>query len=290
MVKEKTRLPFYMEKKAAEKKIKILVFSGSSRSSKNCGGGDGKTLDLAKQAIDSLSEDVDAELINLAIEEDGLVVQPCKACVSTAGGYHCSFPCSCYQKAEKETDVRDLMYEKDIYSKLQKCDGFIVYTPINWYSVTTPVKAMFDRLVCASATLPAEFAMKEMGKDPKKTIPAFKAGIYDDKLRNWLEGKYAAFFIHGDDGADDFKRISPPKSFDSQYDKIANDPDLAIMPIVATCRYMGVHVPDDLVFGVLMNKGIDYATANEKYKEDQEKVKQAAKDLINNLVNHIRKK
>jgi hypothetical protein len=290
MIKEKTRLPFYIEKKAAEKKIKILVFSGSSRSAKNCGGGDGKTLDLAKQAIDSLPEDVDAELINLSIEEDGLVIQPCKACVSTAGGYHCSFPCSCYQKAEKEGDVKDLMYEKDIYKKLQQCDGFIIYTPIYWYSVTTPVKAMFDRLVCASATLPAEFAMKEMGKDPKKTVPAFKAGIYDDKLKNWLEGKYAAFFIHGDNGADDAKRIPPPQSFEPQYDKIANDPDLAIMPTVASCRYMGIHVPDDLVVGMLINKGLDYATANENYKKDQEDVKEKAKKLINKLVEHIKNK
>jgi multimeric flavodoxin WrbA len=285
----KIRLPFYLEKKAAEKKTKILVFSGSSRSAKNCGGGDGKTLELAKIAIESLPKDVEAELINLAVEDDELIIRPCKACVSTAGGYHCHFPCSCYQKAEKENDVKDLMYEKDIYKKLQECDGFIVYTPIHWYSVSTPVKAMFDRLVCMSATLPAEFAMKELGKDPKKTIPAYKEGIYDDKLKNWLEGKYAAFFIHGDDGGDDSQRLNAPKSFNKEYDKLANDPDVAIMPIVATCRYSGIFVPDDLIFGTLINKGLNYAEANEKFKEDQEQIKEKAKDLINKLASYLKK-
>jgi multimeric flavodoxin WrbA len=179
--------------------------------------------------------------------------------------------------------------DTDIYKKLQECDGFIVYTPIHWYSVSTPVKAMFDRLVCMSATLPAEFAMKELGKDPKKTIPAYKEGIYDDKLKNWLEGKYAAFFIHGDDGGDDSQRLNAPKSFNKEYDKLANDPDVAIMPIVATCRYSGIFVPDDLIFGTLMNKGLNYAEANEKFKEDQEQIKEKAKDLINKLASYLKK-
>jgi multimeric flavodoxin WrbA len=286
----KVRLPFYLEKKAAEeKKIKILVFSGSSRNAQSCAGQDGKTLSLAKLAIESLPQDVDAELINLAIDGEDGNVQPCKGCVSTAGGYHCHFPCSCYSKANKESDIKDLMYEKSIYKKLQECDGFIVYTPIYWYSVSTPVKMMFDRLVCASATLPAEFAMKELGKDPKKTIAAYEEGIYDDKLKNWLEGKYAAFFIHGDDGADDLKRISAPKSFNKEYDKTINDPDLAIAPLVATCRYSGIFVPDDLIEGVIMGKGLPYSNSNQKFYADQEEVKEKSKNLINRLVDHIKK-
>ncbi len=28
------------------------------------------------------------------------IIQPCKGCISTAGGYHCHFPCSCYHKGD----------------------------------------------------------------------------------------------------------------------------------------------------------------------------------------------
>ena len=285
----KVRLPFYIEKRAAENKIKILIFSGSSRNESSCAGQDGKTLTLAKEAMQSLPDNVEAELINLAIDGKDGNIQPCKGCVSTAGGYHCHFPCSCYSKTTEDNDIKDLMYEKDIYKKLQECDGFIVYTPVYWYSVSTPVKMMFDRLVCMSATLPAEFAMKELGKDPKKTIPAYEEGVYDDKLKNWLEGKYAAFFIHGDDGADDLKRIPAPQSFNKEYDKVINDPDLAIAPLVATCRYSGIFVPDDLIQGVIMGKGLPYSNANEKFYADQEEVKQKSKDLIKRLVRYIKK-
>lgn len=287
-MKAKVKLPYYASKKQAEKKIKILIFSGSPRLEANCPGQDGKTLVLAKLAMQSLPDYVDAELINLAVGDDGNI-QPCKGCISTAGGYHCHFPCSCYKKAEKESDIKDLMYEKDIYQKLQDCDGFLLFSPINWYSVSTPVKAMFDRLVCMSGTLPADFAMKELGKDPKKTIPASEKHLYDKKLKNWLEGKYAAFFIHGDFGADDLQRLPPPKSFDSEYDKIANDPDVAIMPIVATCRYSGIFVPDDLIVGLLINKGISYAEGNKKFANDLEEVKTKAKELANKLVDYIKK-
>lgn len=290
---KKVSLPTYFENKAAMeklgKKIKILIFSGSPRSKNNCAGQDGKSLELAQLAMDSLPEEVDAELINLAIEKDGLVIQPCKGCISTAGGYHCHFPCSCYSKAKSKDDVQDLMYELDIYKKLQECDGFIIYSPINWYAVSTSVKAMFDRLVCMSGTLPADFAMEKLGKDVKKTTEASKEGIYDDKLKNWLEGKYAAFFVHGDYGADDLRRLPPPDSFDRDYDKKANDPKNAIMPIVATCRYSGIFVPDDLIYGALINKDMSYAEANEIFKKDNEEVKESAEKLILKLVSYIQK-
>jgi len=285
-MESKRHLPTYFERKTAAKKKKILIFSGSSRSAKNCGGGDGKTLELAKLALENLPADVEGELINLAVEKDGLVIQPCKACISTAGGYHCHFPCTCYGKAKNKDDVQDLMYEKDIYKKLQDCDGFIVFSPINWYAVSTPVKAMFDRLVCISGTLPAEFAMKELGKDPKKTIPAYQEGIYDDKLKNWLEGKYAAFFVHGDDGADDLQRIPAPESFDAEYDKKVNDPLRVIAPIVATCRYSGIFVPEDLIYGALI-KNLNYAEENEKFKDNGSELKEAAINLVNKLIKYL---
>jgi multimeric flavodoxin WrbA len=282
----KVHLPYYQVKQAQNKNKKIVIFSGSARAKNNCPGQDGKTLELAKIAAASFPENFDVELIDLAIRDDGVTIQPCKACISTAGGYHCHFPCSCYGKSKKEDLIKDLMYEEDIYQKLLESNAFMIFSPINWYAVSTQVKAMFDRLVCISGTLPAEFAMKEMGKDPEKTIPASRDGIYDKQLKNWFEGKYAAFFVHGDDGADDWKRLPIPDSFDRDYDKIANDPKRAIMPIVATCRYSGIFVPDDLIVGMQINKKISYAEANERFKY-QDDVKRQAEELVVKLIKYI---
>ncbi len=285
---KKVHLPYFQYKEAQKKDKKVVIFSGSPRAEKNCPGQDGKTLELAKIAAASFPENFEVELIDLAIRDIGTTIQPCKGCISTAGGYHCHFPCSCYKKADSDSPVKDLMYEEDIYQKLLDCDAFMVFSPIHWYSISSPIKLLFDRLVCISGTLPADFAMKELGKDVEKTTKASKEGIYDDKLRNWLEGKYAAFFVHGDDGADDWKRVPIPDSFDRDYDKIANDPKHVIMPIVATCRYCGVFVPNDLITGVHVNKKISYAEANERFVHEQNNFKQLAADLSNKLINYLK--
>ncbi len=286
---KKVHLPYFQYKEAQKKNKKIVIFSGSARAKNNCPGQDGKTLELAKIAAASFPEDFEVELIDLAIRDDGVTIQPCKGCVSTAGGYHCHFPCSCYKKAKEDSPIKDLMYEEDVYQKLLDCDAFMVFSPINWYAVSSPVKMLFDRLVCISGTLPAEFAMKELGKDAKKTTEASKQRIYDDKLNNWFEGKYAAFFVHGDDGADDWKRLPVPDSFDRDYDKIANDPKHVIMPIVATCRYSGIFVPEDLIFGAHVNKKISYAEANERFVHEQENFKKEAAVLSEKLLNYLKK-
>jgi multimeric flavodoxin WrbA len=284
---KKVHLPYYIEKQAQKKSKRVVIFSGSARAKNNCPGQDGKTLELARIAAASFPDEVDVELIDLAVREDNVFIMPCKACISTAGGYHCHFPCSCYGKGKENDPVKDLMYEEGVYQKLLEADAFMVFSPINWYAVSTQVKALFDRLVCISGTLPADFAMKELGKDIKKTTEASKQGLYDSKLKNWFEGKYAAFFVHGDDGADDFKRLPPPDSFDRDYDRIANDPKKAIMPIVATCRYSGIFVPEDLIVGMQINKKISYAEGNERFQEDLENVKLAAEKLAKNLLKYI---
>lgn len=286
---KKIHLPYFQYKEAQKKDKKIVIFSGSARNKNNCPGQDGKTLELAKIAAAAFPENYQVELIDLAVRDDGVTIRPCKACISTAGGYHCHFPCSCYNKADEDAPIKDLMYEEDVYQKLLDCDAFMVFSPINWYSVSSQVKLLFDRLVCISGTLPAEFAMKELGKDPKKTTKASKEKIYDDKLKNWFEGKYAAFFVHGDDGADDFKRLPTPDSFNKDYDKIANDPKHVIMPIVATCRYSGIFVPDDLILGVHVNKKISYAEANERFAHEQNNFKQLPSNLVDKLIHYLEK-
>jgi hypothetical protein len=60
------------------------------------------------------------------------------------------------------------------------------------------------------------------------------------------------------------------------------------MPIVATCRYSGIFVPEDLIVGILMNRKISYAEANERFKYEQNNVKQLAEDLANKLLNYLK--
>lgn len=271
-------------------KTKIVVFAASPRSKKTCPGEDGKTLEIAKRAVKSLPKDVSVDFIDLSVKGDGVVVQPCKGCVSTAGGYMCHWQCTCYGPDSYNKDLPDKMYEDDIYTKLERADGFAVFAPVNWYSVPTQVKAMFDRLVCANLTLTKHqaFDILDIGKNVKKTTELSKSGEYDDWLKNHLEGKFAAFFIHGNGGADDYKNKPLPDSFDEKTEAEVGGAKAAIMPIVAQCKYSGIYVPDDLIFAKHINEGLDYAEANDVFDKKDFIFKNAEK-LLGKLVSHIEK-
>lgn len=166
--------------------------------------------------------------------------------------------CSCYTYGMEENP--DLMYEADIYTRLENCDGFIVVTPIHWYSVSTQVKAMFDRLVCANLTITKEQARQIFGKGNTKnsqlTGRAELSGKYKHLLKNHLEGKFAGFIAHGDNGANDYG--NNPPSIGDEFWSVRNN----VMPLVYQCRFSGIHCPDDLVEAVYINEGISYYQAN----------------------------
>lgn len=193
--------------------------------------------------------------------------------------------CDCYFKGDKEHS--DFMSDFDIYRRLEKCDAFMVFSPINWWSVTTQVKALFDRLVCASLTMTDKQAIEVFGEDDiKNSIKTKKFSTteeYKKMVKNHLEGKVGAFYIHGDDGADDYKNRKLPESM-TKYDiGKYNDPKNAILPIVWQCRYMGIDVPDELIDAFYMNENISYSEANNKLKEGKLDfaVKKARKLIIN---------
>ena len=126
-------------------KKRIMIIVGSARSKDNCPGEDSKTIKIVNEAIKKLSDDIEIDLVDLSIQSNKPIIQPCKGCISTAGGAHCHWYCDCYFKGNK--DQPDFMSDFDIYQRLQKCDAFIVFSPINWWSVSSQVKAFFDRLV-----------------------------------------------------------------------------------------------------------------------------------------------
>ena len=189
--------------------------------------------------------------------------------------------CSCYSKDNIEKP--DLMYEADIYRKLEQCDGFLIITPIHWYAVSTQVKAMFDRLVCANQTITKDQAEEIFGKGNIKKSElvgnAELSGQYKHLLKNHLEGKWAAFYAHGDDGANDYDG-NQPETGDKFWD-VKN----AVLPLVYQCRYSGIHCPDDLVESFYINKGKDYYQANVDMPKTFDFFEKAD-ELIEKLINY----
>jgi len=283
----KTIFDFLKESKNEKPKTKLVVFQGSPRTKKSCSGGNSKTKFLMDEAIAKLDDNVSVDVIDLTVTDDVAKIQPCKGCVSTANGFQCHWPCSCYSPDDK--NVPDLMHDQDIYQKLQKADGFAVFTPVHWYSCSTQVKALFDRLVCCNLTLTVENAKilnKDDIKNPKKNIELEKNGKFNYLKKNHLEGKVAAFFAHGNGGADDYKNTKYPLSMADTNHEITDKQ--SVMPIVLQCRYSGIFVPDHLIEAVTFGFNQPYSASNEKIDQN-EKIISKAVALLNNLVKEIEK-
>jgi multimeric flavodoxin WrbA len=267
-------------RKISDKKPNIIIFQGSPRKKNSCSNQESKSEKVANYLYEKWLPFSNIEIIDLSVGK--VIIQPCKGCISTSNGMHCHWACSCFKKGS--TKSPDLMYEADIYNKLEKCDGFLVITPIHWYSVSTQVKAMFDRLVCANQTITKEQAIEIFGKENIKnseiTGNAELSGEYKHLLKNHLEGKFAAFYAHGDDGANDYDG-NQPDTGDKMWD-VKN----SVMPLVYQCRYSGINAPDDLIEAFYTNKGIDYYQANLDINKNLEFFERAD-NLIEKLIDYI---
>jgi len=270
---------------------RIVFIQGSARNPTECSGQWGKTRLFVQRGMATAEAlGMETDLIDLSVTDGVPLVKPCKACISTAGGYHCHYPCDCYPRGDD--DGPDFLAENYVYERIGLADALIVYAPINWYAVPTQVKAMFDRLVCVNLTLTRKHALDVLGdgnlKNPTVTRAAEKAAIADDLLQNHWEGKTAAFFVHGDDGADDYLNRPKPRSLRLYPDSTSpvNDPRMAVLPLVQQMRYSGINVPEDLVVGYHFNEGLNYATANDRIKRDSEAL-DAASQIVRRLVARI---
>lgn len=243
-------------RKFSDEKIQLLIIQGSPRSKDSCANQDSKSSNIIDSVIDKWSPFIDFDIIDLSVGKKPRI-QPCKGCISTSGGMHCHWKCSCFGK---NMETPDLMYEDDIYDRLEKCDAFLVVTPIHWYSVTSQVKALFDRLVCANQTITKDQAEEIFGKgnikDSELTSRAEMSENHKHLLKNHLEGKIASFFAHGDDGGMDYDG-NPPYTGDKSWD-IRN----SVMPLVHQCRYSGIECPDDLVEAIYVDKDKKYSESN----------------------------
>ena len=277
-------------RKLGDWKPRVLIFQGSPRDPETCSNMESKTHKIIKYMISKWSPFVNFQVIDLAVNQNKRpIIQPCKGCISTSGGFHCHFQCSCYFKGD---DVKpDLLKELDVYTKLQECDAFLIVSPIHWHALSSQIKTLFDRLVCVNETLTIDDAKKLMGddniKDSEITGKFARSGKYDSMLRNHLEGKVAAFYVHGDNGADDYEGKEYPQSYqDVLDDGFGNNPKATVMPYVMQLKYSGIFVPDELIEAFYINEGVNYNLANKNFNKEKDFFDRAD-HLLENLLTYL---
>lgn len=180
---------------------RVLVVNASSRSEHTCPGESSKSFRLARIAEEALREaGIVTDLLDLSrlASEYGRAIHPCKACFSTAAAL-CHWPCSCYPN-HSLGQTRDWMNQ--IYPLWVAAHGVMIVTPVNWYQVSSPLKLMMDRMVCADGGNP----------DPSSTHGKDAAKAKALELEGWsypqhLAGRHFAVVAHGDvEGAEGVRR------------------------------------------------------------------------------------
>ena len=158
-----------------------------------------RLLEIARDVFAAVP-DVTIELLDLSrlTSEYGRHIHPCKACFSTAAAL-CHWPCSCYPNYSLG-QTHDWMNE--IYPMWVAAHGIMIITPVNWYQVSSPLKLMMDRLVCADGGNP----------DPTRTQGKNAELAKQIELEGWdyprhLEGRLFSVVVHGDvEGAENVRR------------------------------------------------------------------------------------
>ena len=234
----------------------ILIVNCSSRSENTCPGEMSKSWRLLKIAQEICGvEGTLVRTLDLSrlASEYGRNIHPCKACFSTAAAL-CHWPCSCYPNYSLG-QTQDWMNE--IYPLWVRAHGVMLITPVNWYSPTSPLKLMMDRLVCADGGNPDPTSTQ--GKDAKKAKQLELAGW---PYPRHLEGRVFSVVVHGDvEGAENVRR--------SLADWLRFMKLKPAGPSAELDRYIGYWKP--------------YATSHEELDADhdiQEEVRNAARTLL----------
>ncbi|HEX4233309.1 MAG TPA: flavodoxin family protein [Caldimonas sp.] len=171
---------------------RALVICGSPRNDGSCPGEISKTFRLAREVQDTLaSERFEVDFLDLSLltSEYGRKIHPCKGCVSTAMPL-CHWPCSCYPN-HSLNQVHDWMNE--IYERWVAAHAIVIVTPTHWYSTSSALKLMIDRLVCADGGNPDPTSTH--GKKPEEAKAL--------ELKGWsypkhLAGRIYGLVVHGD--------------------------------------------------------------------------------------------
>lgn len=239
--------------------FRILIISGSDRRQYNCPGIDSKSRMLMLRMADRLPEDWEIDYEDLGNVYGRARIQSCNACVSTSMAL-CVWPCNCYKKGDKAEP--DLLWDLDLYARLDMADAWVIIGPINWYAPSSNLKLLFDRLVCMNGGNPDEKTIDH--KDPEKAMTLEHSAAWQKMSVNHLEGRTAAFFCYGDYGGDELDEAGRPKVlkhkeyFDPKDEPFEHE-RLAYQPLVWQCRYGGIEVPDHLWTYYCYGKDMKYS-------------------------------
>jgi len=247
------------EKKEGERALRVLVISGSQRRQYNCPGVDSKSRTLMLRMADRLPAAWTVDLEDLGNVYGRSQIRSCNACVSTSMAL-CCWPCNCYVK--NGIVEPDLMWDLDLYARLDLADAWAIIGPVNWYGPASNLNLMFDRLVCMNGGNPDESLIDH--KDPEKAMALERSPEWEALSLNHLEGRTAGFFCHGDGGGDELDAAGRPKVllhkgwFQPEEEPFGEMRD-AYAPLVWQCRYGGVEVPDQLFRYAELGRGKKYA-------------------------------
>lgn len=127
-----------------KKKIKILGISGSARALNDMAQEESNSEFLLKTALEECKK-LGAEIEMIKLRD--YKIEHCKACYSTCNT-HCHFYCSCYPKGKPGDDMTNILYDK-----ILEADAIIFATPVNNFSMSTPMKAFLDRCISLDGSL-----------------------------------------------------------------------------------------------------------------------------------------
>jgi multimeric flavodoxin WrbA len=230
----------------SERPFRVLIIAGSGRRQYSCPGVDSKARALMFRMADRLPKEWEIDMEDLANVYGRAPIASCNACVSTSMAL-CVWPCNCYEKNSKKEP--DLMWNLDLYARLDLADAWAIIGPVNWYGPSSNLKLMFDRLVCMNGGNPREELIDH--KNQEKAMLLEHSKEWELLSKNHLEGRTAAFFCYGDGGGDEIndsgrpKKLEHPEYFDPAKEPYADRRDY-YAPLVWQCRYSGIEVPDTL--------------------------------------------
>jgi len=231
-----------------QRPFRVLVIAGSDRRQYNCPGVDSKARALMFRMADRLPPDWEIDVEDLGNVFGRARIQSCNACVSTSMAL-CVWPCNCYEKDNSKEP--DLMWDLDLYARLDLADAWAIIGPVNWYGPTSNLKAMFDRLVCANGGNPREDLIEH--KNAEIAMRLEHSPQWPELSTNHLEGRTAAFFCYGDGGGDEPNESGRPRLLRPEHwdwfdpeKEIWDDDRQSYAPLVWQCRYSGIEAPDGL--------------------------------------------
>lgn len=252
----------------SERPYRVLVIAGSDRRQYNCPGVDSKARSFMIRMSQRLPQEWEIDMEDLGNVYARARIQSCNACVSTSMAL-CIWPCNCYEPGSKKEP--DLMWDLDLYARLDLADAWAIIGPVNWYGPTSNLKLMFDRLVCMNGGNPREELIEH--KNPELAMKLEKSPEWETLSLNHLEGRTAGFFCYGDGGGDELDdtgrpRILRHKEYFNPEEEPFEDMRDTYAGLAWQCRYSGIEVPDSLWKYIEFGRG-------KKYSDNQ------AEDMLN---------